>query len=38
MISEGPSLPARIAEGLDALLARDGFSNVSEAVGADLRA
>ncbi|MEM1313519.1 MAG: quinone-dependent dihydroorotate dehydrogenase [Pseudomonadota bacterium] len=38
MIYEGPSLPARLAEGLSALLERDGFSSVAEAVGADLRA
>jgi dihydroorotate dehydrogenase len=30
---EGLSLGARIAEGLDALLARDGFESVAEAVG-----
>jgi dihydroorotate dehydrogenase len=35
LVYEGVSLGARIAEGLDALLARDGVSNVAEAVGAD---
>jgi dihydroorotate dehydrogenase len=30
---QGFSLAARIAEGLDALLARDGFANVADAVG-----
>ncbi|MEM6742918.1 MAG: quinone-dependent dihydroorotate dehydrogenase [Pseudomonadota bacterium] len=38
MIYEGPSLTARLAEGLSALLRQDGFSSVSEAVSADLRA
>jgi dihydroorotate dehydrogenase len=33
MVYEGISLPARIARGLDALLERDGYSNVSQAVG-----
>ena len=37
MVYEGLSLAARIARGLDNLLARDGFANVSEAVGADAR-
>lgn len=36
MVYEGVSLGARIAEGLDALLARDGFANITDAVGADL--
>ena len=35
MIYGGLSLGARIAQGLDALLARDGFASVAEAVGAD---
>ena len=35
MVYGGASLPARIASGLDALLARDGFANVRDAVGAD---
>ena len=35
MVYEGPSLAGRIAVGLDRLLARDGFANVSEAVGVD---
>ena len=33
MVYEGISLAPRIARGLDALLARDGFGNVAEAVG-----
>ncbi len=33
MVYEGLSLAARLARGLDALLARDGFANVAEAVG-----
>ncbi len=33
MVYEGISLPARIAHGLDALLLRDGYSHVSQAVG-----
>lgn len=37
LVFEGPGLPQRIAQGLDALLARDGFATVAEAVGADLR-
>ncbi len=32
---DGLSLAARIARGLDALLARDGFASVAEAVGVD---
>jgi dihydroorotate dehydrogenase len=35
MVYEGLSLAARIARGLDALLARDGFANVAEARGLD---
>ncbi|MCL5777733.1 quinone-dependent dihydroorotate dehydrogenase [Limibaculum sp. FT325] len=35
MVYDGISLPGRIALGLDALLARDGFASVAEAVGAD---
>jgi dihydroorotate dehydrogenase len=34
MVYEGISLIPRIAKGLDALLARDGFASVSQAVGA----
>ncbi len=34
MIYEGVTLGARIARGLDALLERDGFASVAEAVGA----
>jgi dihydroorotate dehydrogenase len=33
LVYEGLSLGGRIAEGLDALLARDGFENITEAVG-----
>ena len=33
MVYQGLSLAADIAQGLDALLARDGFSHVAEAVG-----
>jgi dihydroorotate dehydrogenase len=33
LVYQGISLPARIARGLDELLAQDGFSNVSDAVG-----
>lgn len=36
MIYAGPSLPARIAEGLESRLARDGFASVDEAVGVDV--
>lgn len=35
MIYEGVSLGARLAHGLDALLARDGFASVADAVGVD---
>ena len=35
LVYEGISLAGRIAEGLDALLQRDGFSTVAEAVGTD---
>jgi dihydroorotate dehydrogenase len=37
MVYEGPDLAARIARGLPALLAADGFARVAEAVGADCR-
>jgi dihydroorotate dehydrogenase len=37
LVFEGPSLVRRIKEGLAALLARDGFAHVAEAVGADHR-
>jgi dihydroorotate dehydrogenase len=36
LVYEGVSLGARIARGLDGLLARDGFGHVAEAVGADV--
>lgn len=35
MVYGGASMPAQIARGLDALLARDGFANVADAVGVD---
>ena len=35
LVYEGPGLARRIAEGLKALLARDGFANVAQAVGAE---
>jgi len=35
LIFEGPSIVSRIASGLRALLARDGFASLAEAVGAD---
>ncbi len=37
LVYEGPSLPARILRELDALLKRDGFETVTDAVGADAR-
>jgi dihydroorotate dehydrogenase (fumarate)/dihydroorotate dehydrogenase len=37
LIYEGPALPGNIAAGLAQLLARDGFSQVREAVGVDAR-
>lgn len=37
MVYEGPSLPGRICRTLAGLLKRDGFKNVSEAVGANHR-
>jgi dihydroorotate dehydrogenase len=33
MVYEGISLPARLARGLDGLLARDGYASVAAAVG-----
>ncbi|MCG2839820.1 quinone-dependent dihydroorotate dehydrogenase [Sandaracinobacter sp. RS1-74] len=38
MVYEGPGLAARIATGLAALLRRDGFASVADAVGVDMRA
>ncbi|WP_281825424.1 quinone-dependent dihydroorotate dehydrogenase [Jannaschia rubra] len=35
LVYEGISLPVRILRGLEALLERDGFDNVSQAVGTD---
>lgn len=37
LVYEGPGLARRIAAGLAKLLRRDGFANVSEAVGAETR-
>jgi dihydroorotate dehydrogenase len=37
MIFEGPQLISEINLGLVKLLHRDGFSNISEAIGADFR-
>lgn len=37
LVYEGPYLARRINAGLKALLARDGFSNIAQAVGADAR-
>lgn len=37
MVYEGPSLPGRICRTLAGLLKRDGFNNVSEAIGANHR-
>lgn len=38
MVYRGLSLAPRIAQGLDALLARDGFDSVAQAVGSDRKA
>ncbi len=35
LVYEGPGLARRMARGLEALLARDGFTNVADAVGTD---
>ena len=35
LVYEGPGLPARMLRDLDALLARDGFATVADAVGVD---
>ena len=37
LVYEGPGLASRINRDLGALLERDGFDNVAEAVGADHR-
>ncbi len=37
MVYEGPSLGARIAEGLATCLAKDGFASVADAVGVDVK-
>ncbi len=37
LVYEGPGLPARILRELDALLKRDGFATVADAVGVDAR-
>jgi dihydroorotate dehydrogenase len=36
LVYEGPTLPGRISRELVALLARDGYSHIGQAVGADL--
>ncbi len=35
MVYEGPGLGARIAKGIEALMARDGFASIAEAVGSE---
>ena len=35
LVYEGPTLARRINDGLTALLTRDGFTNVADAVGVD---
>ena len=35
MVYEGPGLGARIAKGLEALMRRDGFASIAEAVGSE---
>lgn len=37
MVYEGPSLPARIARDLDALLQAEGFASVADAIAADVK-
>jgi len=37
LVYEGPGLVPRLKQGLARLLARDGYSSVSQAVGADHR-
>jgi dihydroorotate dehydrogenase len=37
LVYEGPGLARRINAGLQALLARDGLSNIAQAIGADVR-
>lgn len=37
LVYEGPGVVSRIVRGLGERLARDGFSNLSEAIGADVR-
>lgn len=37
LVYEGPGLPARINAGLAALVRRDGFATLADAVGADVR-
>jgi dihydroorotate dehydrogenase len=38
LIYQGPGVVARVLEDLDRLLAEDGYTRISEAIGADLRA
>jgi dihydroorotate dehydrogenase len=35
MVYEGPGLGARIVCGLEALMKRDGFTSIAEAVGSE---
>ena len=35
MVYEGPGLGARIVKGLEALMRRDGFASIAEAVGSE---
>lgn len=35
LVYEGPGLPRRIAEGLEQLMRRDGFSSIADAVGSE---
>jgi dihydroorotate dehydrogenase len=36
-VYEGPGLPARMLRELDALLTRDGFASIADAIGVDAR-
>ena len=35
LVFEGPGLPRRILRGLEALMRRDGFASIAEAVGSE---
>jgi dihydroorotate dehydrogenase len=37
LVFEGPGLVRRIKQGLAALLERDGFASISQAIGSDVR-